>query len=380
MASRGRPRIVEEVLHRLLRSLASGKWTAGMTIPPSRQLATMFNVSPGTIRRALGEASRLGLFDIRQRRPVIVCEGAQQRAERLVVRMSVRRSASHVAMLLPEYYFPLKRNTFYALLTTALTHEMSRRGFQTTVIPWSLADRISVARSLPHKGVDAAMFIGCLPAYTSSLFLLYEQGFPFVVFNQHIPGLLLPTVLINVEQAAIDLASRLMTLGHRNLCLVTSTTSAVSQKGALDHVTRAWLGCLHESGVLGDCTLPTYFPYNVHQDIFAPAFVDMMHGPNPPTAVVFEYYQWAKAFLNDPRFADLRVPDHVSLATIGPTRRIPSVSWCPPMTSADIDYQRTAQCLVEALQRVLAGETDAPNIQLRLKMTLTDSIGRVPDK
>jgi len=375
---RGRPTIIDEVLHRLLRGLASGMWPPGRSMPPSRRLASAFGVSPGTLRKALGEASRLGLVDVRQRRPVTVREGAAQRAERLLAQKSVRRSARQVAILMPAQLLPLVRDAFYALLIDALQREASRRGFDTSLVPWPAAEQMAVARSLPHKGFDAALFIGCLPAFTGSLFLMYEQGFPFVAFNRRIRGLPLPTVLIDNDEVVRRIAERLVKLGHRNLCLAASMTDLAAGQDRPGGVAHAWLDFLHERGLIEECVLPTYFPWDRHQDLYVPAFADLMHSPQRPTAVVFEHHQWAGAFLGDRRFADLRVPDEVSLATVGPTRRLPSVPWCPPMSTAQVDYERVAECLIETFQKVLAGETGVPTIRLPLQLKLTESIGPAP--
>jgi LacI family transcriptional regulator len=376
---RGRPRIVDEVLHRLLRGLATGMWPAGTTIPPSRKLAAMFDVAPGTLRKALGEASRLGLLKVQQRQPVLVREGAAQKAESLMTRMSLRRSANRVALLMPEQLLPLRRNDFYTVLVAAVQREASRHGFATSLVPWPEAEQMSLARSLPHKGFDAAILIGTLPAYTGSLFVMFEQGFPFVVFNRRIPGLPLPTVLMDDGTAVCRIVDHLVALGHRNLCFVGSLPDQTVGRKGPGAVVSSWLDYLHNNDLLDECVLPTYFPWDHHQGVFSPSLVELVHSGHRPTAIVFEYVQHARAFLSDRRLADLTVPDDLSLAMIGPTHNLPTVPWCPPMTTAQVSYERVAECLIEMFQKVLAGEFQTQSIRLPLHLTVTDSIGPVPE-
>ncbi|HOI55164.1 MAG TPA: GntR family transcriptional regulator [Phycisphaerae bacterium] len=379
MPPRGRPRIVEEVLHRLLRNLADGVWASGTTLPPSRRLAALFGVSPVTIRRAIADASRLGLLDVRQRHPVVVRKDAAKHAVQWMAERAAGRRTEHVAVLLPESYFPLTRNTVYMLLTTALTRELNRVGFsKATIVPWPMAGRMSMVRSLPHKGYDAAIIIGSEAEHVSSLYLLYEQGFPFVMFNRQMPGIALPSVLVDRPGVTAVIAARLTTLGHRNLCLVAHAAGTATRESDRGQVVFTWLSCLEKAGVLDECFLPVYFAYSRDKECFMPGFVEMMHGPRRPTAIVFEEYQWAAAFLRDPRLADLRVPEQVSLVMLGPTRRVPSTRWAPQLTTADMDYDRAAQCLVETLQRVIAGDKDATSVRLPLTLTMTESVGPPP--
>lgn len=309
----------------------------------------------------------------------MVCKDAGLRAAQWLAGRAGQRTGKHIAIVLPENCFPLLRNTSYMLLTTALQHELSRQRFeQVALVPWPAKERVTKIRSLPHKGFDAAIFIGCQAAHISSLCLLYEHGFPFVAFNRQIPGIPLPTVFIDRRSATVTLANRLMSLGHRNLCLVVHAVGTNTRDSDRGQEILAWLDALEQYGVLEDCLLPIYFAYSRDREKFMPGFVDFMHGRRHPTAVVFEEYQWAAAFLADPRFADLKVPDQISVAMLGPTRRVPSTQWAPPLTTADLDYERAAQCLVETLKHTIAGDTGASSIRLPLTLTMTESVGPSP--
>lgn len=379
MALQGRPRIIDEVLHRLLLKLADGTWSPGEAMPSSRRLAALFGVSQVTMRAALAEASRQKLLDVRQRRPTVVRRGAATRAAQLIAERATQRRTEHVALLLPEQYFPLTRNTIYMLLTTALERELKRQGFsRVSIVRWTMAECVAMARSLPHKGVDAAIVIGSQSMHVSLLCLLYEQGFPFVMFNRQIPGVNLPSVMIDRPSVTADIARRLIALGHRNLCMVLYASGNATRESDRGQELQAWMNCLKEAEVFDECHMPAYFAYSLNRETFMPCFIDLMHGPRRPTAVVFEEYQWAAAFLADPRLADLRVPEQLSLAMLGTTRKVPSTPWCPPLATAEMDYNRTAQCLVETLIRVLSGKTGSPSIRLPLTISMTDSIGRAP--
>ena len=376
----GRPSIVSRIVERLVRKIAEGAWQPGATVPASRRLATEFGVSLTTMQAALRRAATYKLLEVvHQRRPMVVLPGAVDRARRLLARLSARPVGRRVAILIPDIYLPLtKPSPIWGLIVRDMIREAKQRKMQATLVGWAPREQVATAGSLARKGFDAAIVLGFEPVYLVSLSMLHEQGFPLVIFNRRVPGLDVPTVVIDEYAASQDLANRLVKLGHRNLCLVASSSSPNSNIPC--PLIDGWLDYLKDNGLLDTCSMPLYVPlWTLHLGIWNRMFRGRFQGRDRPTALVFVHSPWAKGFLVDPQFADLEIPRQISLATFEPLPRgTPTGPRCPPLTTVQIDHQRTVQCMIEMVEKMLSGDSTPPTIRVPLKIRQTASIGDAP--
>lgn len=62
----------EQVQERILRRILLGTWGEGFVLPPEMELARLFDVSYGTIRRAMGELTRQGVIMRRRKTGTVV--------------------------------------------------------------------------------------------------------------------------------------------------------------------------------------------------------------------------------------------------------------------------------------------------------------------
>jgi GntR family transcriptional regulator, arabinose operon transcriptional repressor len=385
----GQSGIVDNIMERFLRRLAAGAWQPGTRVPASRRLAAEFGVSLTTIQAALRRVADYKLIEVRQRHPVVVLPGAADAALRFLESPPARQAQRHLAILIPEIILPpatkgqppMPRNPAYHAMVQNIAREAASKQIRVTPVRWPVANQLEVAGSLSHLGYDAAFFLNYRPDYIASLFMLHRQDFPIMVFNRKIRGLPLPTVIIDDYHAGRRIAERLVHLGHRNLCLVTPAVAGpaadAGQKGNLI-CGHGWLDALHDAGVISQCTLPIYSPSGRHVSLYLRSFEQLINSDARPTALVFSFMPWAEEFLTDPRFQSLRVPEQISLATFEHGSALPTVPWCPPMTSIEINRKRTAQCIVETIEKMLAGDLNPPSIRVPFDTTLTESIGPAP--
>jgi DNA-binding LacI/PurR family transcriptional regulator len=384
----GQSETIDSIVENLLRRLAAGAWQPGTTMPASRRLAAEFGVSLTTIQAALRQVADYKLIEIRPRRPVVVLSGAADMARHLLESPPARQARRRLAILIPEDHLPpaskreplMPEIPFYRAMVQNIVREAASKQIRVTPVRWPVANQIEVAGSLSHLGYDAAFFLGYRPDYLASLFMLHRQGFPIMVFNRKIRGLPLPTVIVDDYHAGRRIAERLVHLGHRNLCMVTSlgTTppAAAEYTGNLSRG-HGWLDALRDAGISSQCALPIYSPPGL-PPFYARSFEQLINSDACPTALVFGFMPRARQFLTDPRFQSLRVPEQISLATFEHGQALPDVPWCPPMTSIEINQKRTAQCIVETIEKMLAGDSNPPSIRVPLDMTLTESIGPAP--
>ena len=79
------------------------------------------------------------------------------------------------------------------------------------------------------------------------------------------------------------------------------------------------------------------------------------------------------------QFHHLKIPDEISIATVGSDENVDWPPHYPPVTSFALDTKRTAECAIEMIKKILAGDLHTPNIRVPLKINLTDSIGLAPE-
>jgi DNA-binding LacI/PurR family transcriptional regulator len=287
-----------------------------------------------------------------------------------------------LALLFPAFWMPPQRNAFYSSLINAVTNEAASRGIHVQLVPWSVRSQIEVADSLTAQGFEAAVIIDFQQGYTAALYRMLERGQTFMIFNIRLPGLPLPSVVFDLDAASRQIAARLANLGHRNLCLMLHPHdfNKESERGLPRNQGKGsgWLRCLGEKGLLETCSRPLYMPWEPMLGLFSRDFRALLKSKDRPTAIVFGHSPWARAFLNDPEFSGFNVPGDLSLATFESTVNMPHVPWCPPLTSIDINYSRTAQCIMETMEKLLAGNDDIPSIRVPLDIRITESIGPAP--
>ena len=369
----------DTVLERLLRGLAACRWEPGANLPPVRQLARDFAASRAAVVSALHRAAASRLIQVRQRRPVRVLAGAPEAARRLLAKLPRYRHGPSIAVVTPESFLrPGHVHGIFAVLNEDIVREAAHHNMNATVVALAPEEQLSFARTLAKRGFDAAIFTGLTLDYLVSLTVLHAQAFPALLFNYHVPGLDLPSVFIEDYSASQRVAANLVALGHRNLCMVSQETAPVRN---VRHNMRVpgWLNYLAEHDLVEGCTLPIYSPlWTLHLDPWSPTFRKALAGPDRPTALVFAHDPWARLFLREPAFASLAIPDQISLVTFESDRTIPSVPWCPPLSTVHVDYQRVAECMIEMVTAMLAGNLKPANLRVPLRIEMTESIGPVP--
>ena len=328
--------------------------------------------------KVLRTAAEEGLIEVRRGRAPRVADGAAETARRLLGRQVPPSALPRVAILVPVHYFPLKNAFFYNVVVEAVAAESERVGLRAEVLPWQLETQREFAQSMVHGRFAAAIGIGVRRSYMAGLSVLWRQRFPMVVLNRRFPGLRMPTVRTDSYHAAQDLVGRLVELGHRNLCLVTGRSMDAENVYGYPAVFSGWVDALGEHGLLETCSMPVHVVPAVPLPPFGYQFQRLVRSPRRPTAIVFEHGHWATNCLSLPAFADLRIPDQVSVAAFDQMRAPPQGPHRISITTCRVNTRRTAACLVETVQRLLAGETDPPSIRVPLNFKLTGSIGPAP--
>jgi LacI family transcriptional regulator len=365
-------RTYDGLLHRLAEGL--GRDPAGL--PPARRLATEFGISLVTMQKVLRRAAAEGLLVVRQRRPSMLADGAAIRAAQRLAARTVADHDRRLALLLPAQHVALQANPVYAEMVAAIGAEAAGRGLRSEVVPWPAHGQMSEVTALVRRGYRAACAVGFRPEQMISLHLLHERGFPVMVLNRQYAEFNIPSVRFDDEAPTYALAERLISLGHRNLCLVTHAAPGTGADGRLN----GWFRCLTDHGLMNECSMPMYMNTpHAYLEFYNRAFRELCAGPQGPTAILFAHAPWAVQFLRDERLRGRPVPDERSLAYFGTAPEAErAYPWCPPLTAIVPDIHRLAQCTLEIVERLLAGEVAPPSIRVPMNVRLTDSIGPAP--
>lgn len=379
----GRHRVVGKVAESIMRRLVEGQWLEPGTFPSVRELTALCGVSAKTMMAALRELAAAGLLLVEQRKRIEVAPGAREKARDLLQGPAEAGETVHrMAILYPEWYMPPSRNAFYAAMLRAIGDEAAKRGIRTEVVPWTVQNQMAVADSLVRRGFDRALIVSFNTMFAAAVLMFCERGFPFIIFNHRPQGIPVPSVVFDAHAAAARMADRLVNLGHRNLCLVVHPhdysseveTDLPENRGKAS----GWLECLQERGVLDSCTIPIYLPWEPVLGLFSRMFRAMMNGPDRPTAILFGHSPWARVFMEDPELSRFCVPQELSVATFEPGVGIRLPAGCPPLTTIDVNYTRTAQCIMETIEKLASGGTNVPTIRVPLDTQVTESIGPAP--
>ncbi|HOI55318.1 MAG TPA: substrate-binding domain-containing protein [Phycisphaerae bacterium] len=375
----GRPEMVGRIVDRLLQRLATGTWPDGATLPSIRHLAREFGVSFQTIMAATHRMAEWGLLSIRQRHAMRLSPGAAARArERLAQRMHGDRPR-RLAILIRDFWAPPRHNVFYGSLVAAIQTEADRQGKAAEVVYLPVRQQADTAGRLLRSGYDGAVFLAFEAEYMASVVACHENGFPVLIFNRRISGLELPSVTFDGYSASRALVERLAELGHRNLCMVASHAchAEVDSDASASHgKTVGWVDALVKHGLFEHCAMPVHVTWDYSGiGLYDGAFRRIMRSPDRPTAILFYHSPLARRFLADPEFARLAVPAEISLATYEPATDMPHAPGRPPLTSINIDPHRSAQCILETLDKMIAGVPHPPTIRVPLSIQWTDSIG-----
>jgi len=356
----------------LLRRLADGLWDEGQRLPVVRQLEKEFTVSRVTILAAMRQLADEGLIAVSPRHFATVAPGAADRAARLLVASLAVPAHRRVAVLVPEGHLP-PRFTFGQVIERFLAPAAADRNMTVKVVPWPASDQPRFVERLIRRGFMGALAFGLSGWLLPTVYEMRRRCFPLVVFNRRMPETDVPSVLLDERGAVRKIASALAAMGHRNMCLVYLAFD--ERLGEARQRADAWVGCLAEAGLLGECTMPLYYVRPRDDvDLFAP----LLRLENRPTAVVFGYGYLLERFLMGRRDPGLRLPEDMSVATFDMLYRVTLPSWCPPMTALYDDPRRSIECMIEMLDRMWRGDRHPPSIRVPMDLHRTDSIGPAP--
>lgn len=371
-----KPVIKDRIYRHLLQKLATGQWPSGHVLPSLRRVSHELHVSHQPVHLVWQEAMQRGLLEKNGQGEIVVTTAAERLAVDFLAEIARKARSRRLAILVPHRFsLPLKPTLapLQTLLTAAVTNAGHERGYQCDVISMNEIDQLEQARRVVH-GYDAAFVVELSPQYLPLVTHMVESGLPTTTYQRKIPGLPVPALIHDNDAAAGKMAELLINYGHRNITFIGMPCYDFIM-GDRMVPGKGWQEALETAGIMDECIMPFHYcrGLNLHLTI------EKLLTLRPRiTGVVSGLLITAAVIRNSPRLANLRIPDDLSLAVLGPIGSYALPEGVPPLTCLEIDWPRAGQCAIEMIDRLIAGDSNPLNIRIPLKLHLTESVGQAP--
>lgn len=212
-------------------------------------------------------------------------------------------------------------------------------------------------RMLPGSGVAGAI-IGAMhqQRMNEGLVRLWQTGFPFVLCDQRMQDIDVPSVVFDNHRAGYLAAQELIALGHRRIAYI--GYNVVGLSGSRFDGYRDALG---DAGIAIDRSLVALQPVDPDLPRQAPDFEAFLGAlptqANRPTAIVFHSIGMAASGSRLLREQGLRIPDDIGVVVIDDARESERVEPTPSVVS--LPFREMGQVALEMLLRRLAGPDSA---------------------
>jgi len=273
--------------------------------------------------------------------------------------------------LMPERLMHVRKGTYWHTVIQAIIRESQRREIPASVVKWPRLGPVEFAHRMSTSGFSAAVALAMVALQIQSLDCLVKEEFPVMVHNRRLPWLNVPSVVRDDFRAMHQIGEIFALNDHRNMCYVASPV-AVSRDSLLGGrgSIHGWLDFLGQSGLLASCHPPTHLIDRGYD-----CLDQLLQSANRPTAFVIADDESGKLFSPGGALAKVRIPDELSVAVVDETTPIPIAPWRPPLTRITVDHGRYAECVLEMVEKLQAGDLHPRSVRVPLQINLTDSIG-----
>ena len=365
----GRPRTTGQLVLSIARKIADGDWIPGRPIPTVRQLAISYGVARATMDAILKDAVRQGLLVTEPRKAIRVAEAARSAAADLLERSRRGNRIVRIALITPAPGEAASTGDDQEIVRHVSEHA-HRRNWVAEQVYWPTGRRGGFPRLLTDRGFDAAFCVVAQPERVMALSYMRERAFPVVVYNRRFFDLPLPSVLLDSYGAVQRIGKMLFTLGHRRITLLIPAGDLI---GRFDNpLVSGWLDFCRQYELLNQWHEPVQVI--AHPDLRSALRGYLTRAPLP-TGLIFGSSSLAEAFLGLADDLAIRVPQDLSVAAACTVGQQCCQDVEPHMTCIRPNIERVAECSVELLARMIAGEPYPAPIRLPHTLVHGDSIG-----
>ena len=209
-------KLYQKIFDDLEEMIMKGDYCIGSKLPSENELAKKYDVSSITIKRALQELNNLGYISRKPKQGTVV--------------ISVERTsdtALSIERILPVLGYILTNfdDTFGTKILSSILENATNKAH--IIVKKSMGDlkkEEELIQELLEVNIDGIILLPCSSKYLSPNILeLIYKNFPIVILDRTLEGIPISSITTNNRDAMEQLTSYLISTGHRNIGMITST-------------------------------------------------------------------------------------------------------------------------------------------------------------
>ncbi|MDD5704653.1 MAG: GntR family transcriptional regulator [Kiritimatiellae bacterium] len=328
------PTIYTPLVKRIKSDILSGVFAPGQKLGTEVGLAAEAGISRSSVREAMDDLIAEGLVERRPGKGIFARKAAPE--------------ARSVEIIVPEL------SAMWASMVHGAQDAGAPQGVKVQIYNANRdfeADMRAI-RMLPDSGVAGAI-IGAMhqQRMNEALVRLWQTGFPFVLCDQRMQDIDVPSVVFDNHRAGYLATQELIALGHRRIAYIGYEVTGLS--GSRFDGYRDALG---DAGIAIDRSLVLLQPVDPDLPRHAPdraAFLAALPTrANRPTAIVFHSIGLAASGSRLLREQGLRIPDDLGVVAIGDVRESEIVEPTPSLVA--LPFREMGSVALDILLRRLA--------------------------
>jgi len=307
--------IFMQIVAQIKEQIKSEKLTSGMFLPNEIEFAKEFGVTRSTLRKSLDVLEREGFIERRRSKGTMIAPKARFN-KHLHADLAI---VTRLDLTNPQNYIDLINNG--SELGTTIVAAI-KRGLLIRFVPWcGDVSFFDLDEILFRKGIDG--FIFTAPLYlTDFIDRVREEKIPFVLQETHYNKRGVNSVVSDDYAAIRECVRKLYELGHRKIGFYGGPLKVAELCASSRRCYNAFFKVCKEFGlVLQDNWIHTFGEddwENRHRDAIQKISCNSMLGTSArPTAVVTATIRNAIAVTNACRELSLKIPDELSLISVG---------------------------------------------------------------
>ena len=359
--------LYKRIYNALLEKISSGEYAPGARLPAEKELCETFGVSRITSKRALELLADQGLVIRRPGKGTFVNANFQSRG--------YISSVPAIGLVIPDF-----SDSFGTKLIYGIEESCTALGYQLVIK--RTRDRAKEEEEALNSLAGAAGIL-LLPIhgdiYNSEILKLVLEKRALVFVDRRMRGLAAPVVTTNNLEAAMDGASYLLQLGHRNMAFFSGPvrhTSTVEDRYQGFIQAFAKFGISHNPAYLCEelssiWTWPFYSPKGIQADVdIAAKFLKAR--PEISAAFAAEY-SMALIVKAAAETLGRQVPKDFSIITFDAP---PAITGIPPITHLAQDEYAIGKTAVETIHRIITRtDTASDGVVIPAKLVVGSSTG-----
>ena len=315
----------------IARRLAAGEWPVGNRIPSFRRFAREYEVSLGTIQRALGALRTEGRVRVTPDRPTLAALGASL--------SSVMAGA--VALVLGKRLPVVLQPGLYESIWRGIVDGVAKADSTLIILQHANRWQHEYPAGLRHLPLRGVLLLG---PFAPGLLRQYEAlGLPVVLLDQPGAKFRLHSVTVANYDAASDATSRLIARGHRQIAFVRSVVGSIRDidPDAKERQAGFAAACKQAGLKQGQCRV-----FSAGFGDSSAAVQDLVRSTPRFTAVLMASDAHAKQMASAARAAGLGIPRDLSVVTFRSPLAL-TRDWSGPQ----VDFEEFGRIGVELLRR-----------------------------